>query len=209
MPTTHLGVGRVRRVRVRRQQQVFYCRRLDTQWAIFCDAFGLDDLKADARQPTTTCACSRATAIRAAAASANRRAVLHGGLRGAGACPMRQSPRPEDLFDDPHLLATGNWPDHACGGQQLRGRAPIEDAALLPLAFDRQRLPLRHAARRRRCPGCWPNSDSAAAGYIARWRDGLRKRPGAHDAATDCRLERPTSGSPGSTGDAPGSCRSS
>ena len=58
--------------------------------------------------------------------------------------PYAPITRPEDLFDDPHLLATGGLaplsvPADASGaGHAVHTRAP-----LLPLTLDGQRLPVR------------------------------------------------------------------
>ena len=58
--------------------------------------------------------------------------------------PYAPITRPQDLFDDPHLLATGNLapvslPADASGA----GRAVDTRTPLLPLTLDGQRLPLR------------------------------------------------------------------
>ena len=64
--------------------------------------------------------------------------------------PYAPITRPQDLFDDPHLLATGGLapvtlPADASGaGREIDTRTP-----LLPLALDGERLPLRSCRRRR------------------------------------------------------------
>ena len=58
--------------------------------------------------------------------------------------PFAPITRPQDLFDDPHLNATGGLapvtlpPDASAAGRPIDTRV-----ALLPLAIDGQRLPLR------------------------------------------------------------------
>jgi crotonobetainyl-CoA:carnitine CoA-transferase CaiB-like acyl-CoA transferase len=59
--------------------------------------------------------------------------------------PYAPITRPQDLFDDPHLMATGGLatvtiPASASGaGREVEARTP-----LLPLALDGARLPARH-----------------------------------------------------------------
>ena len=127
-------------------EQIFLAVVSDTQWALFCDAFDLPALKADPRLASNNLRVAardwmmpllreRLAALPAAdiAATFER----HG-------LPYAPITRPQDLLDDPHLLATGGLapvtvPADASGaGREIETRT-----ALLPLALDGQRLGLR------------------------------------------------------------------
>ena len=124
---------------VKEGEQIFLAVVSDTQWAIFCDAFGYADLKADARLATNN---DRVMAREwmmpmlrermAEKSAADLSAVFE-----HFALPFAPITRPEQLFSDPHLNATGglapmNLPD---------GR-PVQ-TALLPLTLDAQRPGVR------------------------------------------------------------------
>ena len=127
-------------------EQVFLSAVSDTQWEIMCREFGFDDLKADPRLVTNN------DRVRA-------RAWLIPDLRKRfapftaaelsarfekNALPYAPITRPHDLFDDPHLLATGGLTpitiaaDNTGAGREIESRV-----ALLPLALNGERLPLR------------------------------------------------------------------
>jgi crotonobetainyl-CoA:carnitine CoA-transferase CaiB-like acyl-CoA transferase len=119
----------------------------DTQWAIFCDAFGFADLKAD------RCLASNNLRVQArewmlpllrerlAAHSADEIARI---FEDTG-LPYAPITKPQDLFDDPHLNATGGLadmtlpPDTSGAGREIKTRTP-----LLPLSMSGQRLPVRY-----------------------------------------------------------------
>jgi crotonobetainyl-CoA:carnitine CoA-transferase CaiB-like acyl-CoA transferase len=124
---------------VRDGEQIFLAAVTDSQWAVFCDAFGFGDLKADPRLATNN---ERVKARdwmmpllreRLAGRSAAELAALfeRNGL------PFAPITRPETLFDDPHLNATGalaplTLPD----GRETK-------VPLLPLTLDGQRAGVR------------------------------------------------------------------
>ncbi|HEX8884127.1 MAG TPA: CoA transferase, partial [Noviherbaspirillum sp.] len=111
----------------------------DTQWAIFCDAFGLSDLKADPRLLTNNdrvlardwmMPLLRAEMARYSVAELSAAFEKHG-------LPFAPITRPHDLLDDPHLKETGGLapvtlPD---------GRETL--AALLPFTLGGERLGIR------------------------------------------------------------------
>ncbi|WP_046113011.1 CaiB/BaiF CoA transferase family protein [Aquincola tertiaricarbonis] len=127
-------------------EQIFLAVVSDTQWALFCDAFGLPALKTDPRLASNN--------LRVAAREwmlpllRERMAGLHGADIAATferhGLPYAPITRPQDLLDDPHLLATGGLapvtvPADASGaGREIETRT-----ALLPLALDGQRLGVR------------------------------------------------------------------
>jgi len=120
-------------------EQIFLAVVSDTQWAVFCEAFGFADLKADARlRSNNERVLSREWLIPllrdrlAARSAADLSAVFE-----ANGLPFAPITRPEELMADPHLLATGGLapltlPD---------GRATT--VPLLPITLDGQRLGLR------------------------------------------------------------------
>jgi crotonobetainyl-CoA:carnitine CoA-transferase CaiB-like acyl-CoA transferase len=124
---------------VRDGEQIFLAAVTDSQWAVFCDAFGFGDLKADPRLATNN---ERVKARdwmmpllreRLAGRSAAELAAIfeRNGL------PFAPITRPETLFDDPHLNATGalaplTLPD----GRETK-------VPLLPLTLDGRRPGVR------------------------------------------------------------------
>jgi crotonobetainyl-CoA:carnitine CoA-transferase CaiB-like acyl-CoA transferase len=127
-------------------EMIFLAVVSDSQWVVFCDAFGLNDLKSDARLQTNN------DRVRArewllprlrehfAALPASQIAATFE----AQGLPFAPITRPQELFDDPHLSATGGLaeisipPDASSAGRSVQTRAP-----LLPLALDGERLPVR------------------------------------------------------------------
>jgi crotonobetainyl-CoA:carnitine CoA-transferase CaiB-like acyl-CoA transferase len=131
---------------VRDGEQIFLAVVSDTQWALFCDAFGLDELKGDERLATNN---QRVRSrdwlmpllrerLAPCAASEISEIFERNGL------PYAPITRPQDLFDDPHLNATGAMaqlrlpPDASGAGRELDTRMP-----LLPFTLSGRRLPLR------------------------------------------------------------------
>ena len=121
-------------------EQIFLAVVSDTQWAVFCDAFAFADLRADERlRSNNQRVLSRDWLIpllreRLAARSATELSDVFE----ANGLPFAPITRPEELVDDPHLLATGGLapltlPD---------GRATT--VPLLPITLGGQRLGLRH-----------------------------------------------------------------
>ncbi len=126
--------------------QVFLAAVSDTQWALLCREFGWPDLATDDRL------ASNNHRVRArdwllpqlrTRFSPFTAAELMQRFERIG-LPYAPITRPQDLFDDPHLLATGGLapvtvPADASGaGQPVATRMP-----LLPITLDGQRLPLR------------------------------------------------------------------
>jgi crotonobetainyl-CoA:carnitine CoA-transferase CaiB-like acyl-CoA transferase len=127
-------------------EQIFLSAVSDTQWALLCREFAFDDLLGDVRLATNN------DRVRArdwmmpilrerlgvySAAELSRR-FEHVGL------PYAPITRPEDLFDDPHLRATGGLAPVTVPADASGAGRPIETrTALLPIALDGERLPLR------------------------------------------------------------------
>jgi len=125
--------------KVRDDEQIFLAVVSDTAWAIFCAAFGFEDLFADARLTSNNDRVRARDWLlprlreRLAGFSASELASLfekHG-------LPFAPITRPQDLFDDPHLLATGGLaPMTLPDGRDTR-------TVLLPLTLDGERPGVR------------------------------------------------------------------
>ena len=124
---------------VRGGEQIFLAVVSDTQWAVFCKAFGFADLQADARLSSNNHrVLARAWLIpllreRLAERQASELAAVfeqHG-------LPFAPITDPQHLFEDPHLNATGGLaPMTLPDGRETR-------VPLLPLKLDGKRLGLR------------------------------------------------------------------
>jgi crotonobetainyl-CoA:carnitine CoA-transferase CaiB-like acyl-CoA transferase len=160
---------------VRGGEQIFLAAVSDTQWAAMCEEFGFADLRVDPRLASNNLRVQsrdwmlpllRERFAPFAAADLARRFEVRG-------LPYAPITRPEALFDDPHLAATGGLApmdvpaDASSAGQTLHTRAP-----LLPLALDGVRLPLRHDP-----PGIGEQADELLArlGYTAAEIEALRR----------------------------------
>ena len=133
---------------VRDGEQVFLAAVSDTQWALLCAEFGFADLKGDARLGSNNDRVrardwllpmlrERFAPFAAAELAARFEKI---GL------PHAPITRPQDLFDDPHLAATGGLapvtlPADASGAN----RAIDTRTALLPLTLDGRRPGVRAA----------------------------------------------------------------
>jgi len=124
-------------------EQIFLAAVSDAQFATFCDALGFDDLKADPAMATNNDRVrARPTLMpllreRLATRSAAELAAI---FEQAG-LPFAPIRRPEDLYDDPHLNATGGLaevvlPDGERAGQTVR-------TTLFPITLEGARLPVR------------------------------------------------------------------
>ncbi len=133
---------------VRDDEQIFLAVVSDTQWALFCDAFGLAELKADARLAGNN--------LRVLARDwlipllrerlATRSAADIAAVFESQGLPYAPITRPEELFDDPHLRATGGLaPVTLPADASVAGRTIETHTPLLPIALGGQRLPLRSA----------------------------------------------------------------
>jgi crotonobetainyl-CoA:carnitine CoA-transferase CaiB-like acyl-CoA transferase len=119
--------------------QVFVGAVTDTQWTLFCESFGLEDLLADpalATQAQRVAGRARTLPRVAAALRAFPRAALMARCEELG-LPFAPIARPAELFEDAHLNASGGLvpltlPD---------GRTTKLPA--LPLSLDGERLGLR------------------------------------------------------------------
>ena len=125
-------------------EQIFLAAVSDAQWALFCDVLGFADLKADARYGDNNARVSMRSILlpelrrRLEAFSA---AELTAIFEKAG-LPFAPIAKPEELFDDPHLNATGGLADVRLTDGPKAGQTAR--AALFPFTMDGQRLGVRH-----------------------------------------------------------------
>ncbi|HVZ46161.1 MAG TPA: CaiB/BaiF CoA-transferase family protein [Ramlibacter sp.] len=119
--------------------QVFLAVVSDTQWGVFCDAFGFADLKADERLKTNNDRVRarewllpqlRERLAHVSAAELSERFEANG-------LPFAPITRPQELFDDPHLNRTGGLAAlKLADGRETR-------VPLLPLTLDGHRPGVR------------------------------------------------------------------
>ncbi|MBP3980289.1 CoA transferase [Acidovorax sp. JG5] len=124
-------------------EQIFLAAVSDAQWITFCDAMGYADLKADPLLATNN---DRVRARATMLPELRQRLARHSAAELAAifeknGLPFAPILRPEQLFDDPHLNATGGLaditlPDGERAGQTAR-------TTLFPLRMDGQRLGVR------------------------------------------------------------------
>lgn len=120
-------------------EQIFLAVVSDTQWAVFCDALGLPALTADPRLKSNNARVLAREWLLPLLRShlAGRSATDLAAVFEKNALPFAPITRPQDLFDDPHLVQTG-------GLAPMRlpdGRPTV--VPLLPLTLAGERLPLR------------------------------------------------------------------
>ena len=126
---------------VKDKEQIFLGVVSDTQWKIFCKTFDCDDLLADERLTSNNQRVSqrewmipilRERMARWSAAEIAREFERVG-------LPFAPIMAPHELFDDPHLQATGGLaPMHLPDGREVT-------TPLLPIMLDGKRLPLRNS----------------------------------------------------------------
>ncbi|MEM8813551.1 MAG: CaiB/BaiF CoA-transferase family protein [Pseudomonadota bacterium] len=121
-------------------EQVFVGVVSDAQWKKFCDHFGLDHLKNDPTHATNPQRCAARDRFLpelrnrfGSMTSANLMEICE--RLGLPFAPIR---RPEDLFEDPHLLESGGLLDVTLSDGR---RVPVPG---LPLTLDGWRPGLRH-----------------------------------------------------------------
>ena len=124
-------------------EQIFLAAVSDQQWATFCDALGFADLKGLPQYATNNQRVQARPVLMAELRKrlATRPAAELAALFERVALPFAPIRKPEELFDDEHLLATGGLadivlPDGARAGQTAQ-------TTLFPFTLDGQRLSVR------------------------------------------------------------------
>ena len=131
---------------VKEGAQLFLAVVSDTQWVRFCQAFGFADWRDDASLASN--------ALRVAARvwmmpllrerMALLTAVEIAAKFEAAQLPFAPITKPHELFDDPHLVASGGLAPVSVTADGSAGKTPVSTTTpLLPLTFAGKRLPLR------------------------------------------------------------------
>ena len=124
-------------------EQIFLAAVSDAQWQAFCRILGLDDLLADPARATN----NDRVRVRPALLATLRERLAHrpadelARLFEQAGLPFAPIRRPEDLFDDPHLLATGGLADVEVADGEKAGQTV--KTTLFPITMDGQRLGVR------------------------------------------------------------------
>ena len=124
-------------------EQIFLAAVSDAQWRTFCDVMGFADLKADPALATNNQRVALRPALlaqlreRLGGRSAGELATL---MEGAG-LPFAPIRKPEDLLDDPHLLATGGLADVVVADGEKAGQRV--KTTLFPITMEGSRLGVR------------------------------------------------------------------
>jgi crotonobetainyl-CoA:carnitine CoA-transferase CaiB-like acyl-CoA transferase len=128
---------------VKHGEQIFLAAVSDAQWAVFCDLLGFADLKADPRYHSNNARVSLRGELlpllreRMTAWSAAELASM---FEQAG-LPFAPIRRPEELYEDEHLLATGGLADITLPDGDRAGQTA--KTTLFPFTMDGKRLGVR------------------------------------------------------------------
>ena len=124
-------------------EQIFLAAVSDAQFATFCDALGFADLKADPLLATNNQRVRQRPTMMPVLRErlAQRSATELSAIFETAGLPFAPIRRPEDLYDDPHLLATGGLADVVLSDGERAGQTV--KTPLLPLTLAGQRLPVR------------------------------------------------------------------
>ncbi|RYF37192.1 MAG: CoA transferase, partial [Comamonadaceae bacterium] len=148
MPTRISAWGVYDVFTVRDGGQIFLAVVSDSQWAVFCNAFGLADLQADPRVATNN---DRVRArdwlmpLLRSHLARHSAAEISAVFEKAG-LPFAPITQPQDLFDDPHLKATGGLaPITLSDGPHAGTQA---NTVLMPLLLDGERPGIRRSPPR-------------------------------------------------------------
>jgi len=128
---------------VKNGEQIFLAAVSDAQWRTLCDALGFPDLMADPKLATNNDRVrARPTLL------ADLRERLHqysaaelAQIFEANGLPFAPIAKPEELFDDPHLRATGGLADITLPDGERAGQTT--QTTLFPLTLDGDRLGVR------------------------------------------------------------------
>jgi crotonobetainyl-CoA:carnitine CoA-transferase CaiB-like acyl-CoA transferase len=124
-------------------EQIFLAAVSDAQWLIFCDALGWPDLKADATLATNNDRVRARPSLMPLLRErlAQRSAAELAALLETHKLPFAPIRKPEELFDDEHLLATGGLADITLPDGERAGQTA--QTTLLPFTMDGARLGVR------------------------------------------------------------------
>ena len=128
---------------VKNNEQIFLATVSDAQWITFCDAFRFTDLKADPALATNN---DRVHMRPTLMVELRKRLAKHTAAEitvifEAKGLPFAPIVKPEELYDDEHLLATGGLADIKLPDGKRAGE--IAQTTLFPFTMDGQRLGVR------------------------------------------------------------------
>jgi len=128
---------------VKNGEQIFLAAVSDAQWKTFCDALGFDDLKADPALRTNNDRVRLRPTLLADLRErlAGRSAAELSAIFEASGLPFAPITRPEDLYDDPHLKATGGLADIRLPDGERAGE--MAQTTLFPITLGGERLGVR------------------------------------------------------------------
>jgi crotonobetainyl-CoA:carnitine CoA-transferase CaiB-like acyl-CoA transferase len=124
-------------------EQIFLAAVSDSQWPVFCDLLGFADLKADPALATN----NQRVQVRESLLKTlrerlqGRSAAELAQLMEEAGLPFAPIRRPEDLLEDPHLLATGGLADITLTDGPKAGQTV--KTTLFPITLAGERLPVR------------------------------------------------------------------
>ena len=124
-------------------EQIFLAAVSDAQFSTFCDALGFADLKSDPALATNNDRVKLRPRLLATLRErlAPRSAAELAALFEQAGLPFAPIRRPEDLYDDPHLLATGGLADVVLPDGERAGETV--KTTLFPITLDGARLGVR------------------------------------------------------------------
>ncbi|BEP41408.1 CaiB/BaiF CoA transferase family protein [Variovorax sp. V15] len=124
-------------------EQIFLAAVSDAQWKTFCDALGFDDLKADPALATNNDRVRMRPTLLADLRQrlAQRSAAELSAIFEAKGLPFAPITRPEDLYADPHLKATGGLADIRLPDGERAGE--MAQTTLFPITLGGERLGVR------------------------------------------------------------------
>ena len=122
-------------------EQIFLAAVSDAQFATFCSVLGFDDLKADPALATNNQRVAQRPQLLATLRErlAQRSAAELSDIFERAGLPFAPIRKPEDLYDDPHLQATGGLADV----QLPDGDGRTVKTTLFPITMDGERLGVR------------------------------------------------------------------
>jgi crotonobetainyl-CoA:carnitine CoA-transferase CaiB-like acyl-CoA transferase len=154
-------------------EQIFLAAVSDAQWEKFCDILGFADLKGEPELATNNQRVQQRPKLLATLRErlAERKAAELATLMEQAGLPFAPIRRPEDLFEDEHLLATGGLadvklPDGPRAGESVK-------TTLLPFTMAGERLGVRLDPPRL---GAHTRELLAGAGYSHAEIDDLQQR---------------------------------
>jgi crotonobetainyl-CoA:carnitine CoA-transferase CaiB-like acyl-CoA transferase len=128
---------------VKNGEQIFLAAVSDVQWATFCDVLGFADLKADPRYTSNNARVTQRLSLMPVLRErlATRSAVELATLFEKAGLPFAPIRKPEELYDDEHLQATGGLADIKLPDGERAGQTV--QTTLLPFTMEGQRLKAR------------------------------------------------------------------